>query len=356
MFVIPVLALFTLAGINGYNSLRNISTWELIAYMLIIILALIGYIVMRRHPISIVKLRRDIENMIGHVAPARATDIIQSRDDVKAIETCMGVMVDELKNQMTAIKQIESLLQQKLLLAEKMGTIDIMVSRVMHDFNNVIAVILGNASIVERNLPKDSSDIEHLKQIEKSATGAIDFIKKMHSYSGKDRYSSEAIDVSNFVKNISNTLATVIHNNVSIEYNLMDNPPPFIAGADMLREAVTNLVINASEAMQDNGGTVTISTGTIHCDKEYLDSLYFNQGLSEGDHVFVQVADTGKGMSNDEITKIFDPFFTTKIRGSGLGACCVIGVIRAAGGAISINSNPGSGSTLTMIFPQHNSA
>ena len=112
-----------------------------------------------------------------------------------------------------------------------------------------------------------------------------------------------------------------------------------------------NLIINASEAIGEKSGVVTVSTGVIQAERSYLSETYLDENLPEGYYVSLEVADTGCGMDEQTQQKIFDPFFTTKFTGRGLGLAAVLGIVRGHGGALKIDSQPQRGSTFKVLFP-----
>ena len=112
-----------------------------------------------------------------------------------------------------------------------------------------------------------------------------------------------------------------------------------------------NLVSNAAEAVGDNDGAITLTTGTMFCDSSCFPLPFQQENLSEGDYVYLEVADTGCGMDQETQEKIFDPFFTTKFQGRGLGMAVVLGILRAHRGTILLDSQPGEGTTIRVLFP-----
>ncbi len=118
-----------------------------------------------------------------------------------------------------------------------------------------------------------------------------------------------------------------------------------------IRQVVMNLITNASEAIGKPGGLISISTGTIMADRQYLEKSHAEEELLEGNYVYVSVSDNGIGMSPTDVEKIFDPFFTTKFAGRGLGLAAVLGIVRGHKGAIKVSSTPGKGTTFRVLFP-----
>jgi len=112
-----------------------------------------------------------------------------------------------------------------------------------------------------------------------------------------------------------------------------------------------NLIINASDALEEKSGVISITTGEIYCDKEYLESAFLIRDLAEASYIFLEISDTGIGMDKETKEKIFDPFFSTKFTGRGLGLAAVLGIIRGHKGAVKVYSEPNKGTTFKILLP-----
>jgi len=118
-----------------------------------------------------------------------------------------------------------------------------------------------------------------------------------------------------------------------------------------VRQIIMNLVINASEAIGESSGVITMSTGLMECTREYLSESYLQDELPDGSYVYLEVDDTGCGMSEEVRSRIFEPFFSTKFTGRGLGLAAVLGIVRGHRGAIKVSSDPGWGTCVRVLFP-----
>jgi len=127
-----------------------------------------------------------------------------------------------------------------------------------------------------------------------------------------------------------------------------------LADDGQIRQVLLNLATNASEAVVSNGGrgAVTISARRGSCDQAWLDRALLQEGLEPGEYALLRVEDDGIGLEADQIAKIFDPFYSSKGTGRGLGLSSTLGVIRAHGGTIVVESEPGVGSTFTFSLPR----
>jgi CheY-like chemotaxis protein len=123
------------------------------------------------------------------------------------------------------------------------------------------------------------------------------------------------------------------------------------ADPTQLRQVVMNLITNASDALDGGDGLITVRTGVRRCDRAYLESTHVDVLLPEGDYVFVEVTDTGRGIDARLLPRIFEPFYTTKITGHGLGLAATLGIVRGHKGTIKVYSEPGRGSAFRVLLP-----
>jgi two-component system cell cycle sensor histidine kinase/response regulator CckA len=140
---------------------------------------------------------------------------------------------------------------------------------------------------------------------------------------------------------------------VRLVLDFADDLPPVEADAAQIRQVVMNLLTNASEAIGDREGVVTVRTGVADVDGDWLARTYAGAPLAPGRYVFLEVDDTGVGMDEATQRKIFEPFFTTKFTGRGLGLAALLGIVRGHHGAVRVRSAPGAGSTFRIVLPPY---
>jgi len=138
---------------------------------------------------------------------------------------------------------------------------------------------------------------------------------------------------------------------ITLNLNLTAGLPNTHADPGQVQQVVMNLITNASEAIGPQPGTVSIATGVLDADEAYLAGSLLDEKPAPGRYVFVEVDDTGSGMDQDTLSRLFDPFFTTKFTGRGLGMSAVLGIVRGHHGALKIESNPGQGTNVRILFP-----
>ena len=244
-------------------------------------------------------------------------------------------------------RRVETKLQE----TQKLESLGVLAGGLAHDFNNLLTGVLGNASLARMELSASSPLLPCIEQIEAAAMRAADLCKQMLAYAGKGRFVIQDVDLNALVKETTHLLQASIGKGVVLKFDFADRLPAVRADATQLRQIVMNLVINSSEAIAGRSGVVTIVTGLVQADRDYLDSALAVSDLPEGDYVFLEVTDTGSGMEPEIGARIFDPFFSTKFTGRGLGLAAVLGIVRSHGGTLKVDSEPGRGTTFRILLP-----
>ena len=272
-----------------------------------------------------------------------------SGEDVRLLKLVADIFVNvfERKRIEEESKKIDEHLRQ----VQKLESLGVMAGGIAHDFNNILTGIMGFAEITMMTLPKGSPVKDYVKEIIKSASKAGELTKQMLAYSGMGQFDLKSINLSIIVKDMSQLLDITITNRCHLKYHLKETLPLIEGDSTQISQITMNLIINASEAIKERGGTITVSTGTRECSQEYFSESYLSENLSEGLYVYLEIKDTGCGMTQEVQDRIFDPFFTTKFTGRGLGMAAVLGMVRAHQGAIKVYSKPGIGTTVKVLFP-----
>ncbi|MFC1650647.1 ATP-binding protein [Candidatus Latescibacterota bacterium] len=226
---------------------------------------------------------------------------------------------------------------------QKLETLGILASGIAHDFNNLLVSILGNADIALLKLPSDAPVYHFIENIKKASLKASGLTNQMLAYSGKGNLFVEPVDINMLVDEMAHILKISISNNITLKYNYAENLPPIEADATQIHQIVMNLITNASEAIGENDGCITVKTGLAESGTEKTPST--------GKYVFVEISDTGPGMDDETKDKIFDPFYTTKPTGRGLGLSVVHENVLGHNGTIYVDSVSGRGTVFTVYFP-----
>lgn len=242
-------------------------------------------------------------------------------------------------------------IDQRLLETQKLESLGVLAGGIAHDFNNIVMTILGNADLAERGLSPDSPARENLHEITQSAKRAANLCQQLLAYSGKGRFEKRTLDLNAVIMEMEQMLKMSVSKKSTIRFSLAPDLPLLEADLAQIQQVVMNLVINASEAITTTCGVITLSTGSMCCDRAYLREIWSGEELREGLYDFIEVADNGCGMDETVRSRIFEPFFTTKVTGRGLGLAAVMGLVRGHSGAVKVYSEPGRGSTFKLLFP-----
>ena len=243
--------------------------------------------------------------------------------------------------------QMERQMQQ----TQKLESLGVLAGGIAHDFNNLLTIILGNASLALDEMPPVSPARDSLKAIEATSLRAAELCRQMLAYSGKGRFVIENIRMNDLIGEMISLLKASISKKAILNLNLKEPLPPLRGDPSQIRQVLMNLVFNASEAIGEHGGVITISTGMMECSNEDISEIYLDDNLTEGLYVWLEVSDTGCGMDHETQRRIFEPFFTTKFTGRGLGLSAVLGIVRGHKGALKVYSEPGRGTTFKVLFP-----
>ena len=244
-------------------------------------------------------------------------------------------------------------LEKQLQQAQRMESLGVLAGGIAHDFNNILMTILGNADLALLRLPTESPALGNLQQIENAARKAADLAGQMLAYSGKGRFVVEPLDLNRLIEEIIHILKVSIAKNAVLKLTYGQGIPAVEGDATQLRQIIMNLVINASEAIGDHSGFISVTTGLQECDRSDLQDTAFGDDLPAGTYAFLEVADTGCGMDAETLGHLYEPFFTTKFTGRGLGMAATLGIVRGHKGVIKVSSEVGRGTAFKVLLPAH---
>jgi PAS domain S-box-containing protein len=251
----------------------------------------------------------------------------------------------------TRVEEERQVLAARAFRSEKMESLGILAGGIAHEFNNLLQGVFGAAGLAAQLLPADSPVHQQIAAIEKAADSAARLTRQMLAYAGKGRVMVGDVDLSVEIENTVRSLAGTLPRSAELCLDLQSDLPPITADAFEIRQMVSNLVINATEALGERRGSVLVRTSVEPCDRSVLAKAAVGDELAPGSYVVLEVTDTGCGMTADTVTKVFDPFFSTKFTGRGLGLAAVAGIVRTNGGAILVDSELERGTTVRVLLP-----
>ena len=234
--------------------------------------------------------------------------------------------------------------REQLFRSQKMEALGQLTGGLAHDFNNLLTAILGAADLGIRNVEDTEKVKRMLDGIRSSAQRGAGLTKQLLAFARAQQLEIQQIDLRQFMNDVTTLVRPSLRSDIELVTEISDQLWPVDADAGALELAILNFAFNARDAMKD-GGTLKISAHNVVLDGE-------PDGL-KGEHVALQVSDTGSGMSPETLERVFEPFFTTKSfgEGTGLGLSQVFGFAKQIGGAVAVESEPGKGATFTLYLP-----
>jgi PAS domain S-box-containing protein len=257
-------------------------------------------------------------------------------------------------NDITARKTAEEerrRLEKRVLQAQKLESLAVLAGGIAHDFNNLLQGVLGNASLALERLPEDSRTRRSLSDIQKGASRAAELCRLMLAFSGQGKSVIETFDLNGVVQDMTEALQASVPGNIKIERQLSKDILPIEGDPNQIRQILLALITNAAEAMDRSSGSIIVSARAETCGQDILSKNAMNEDLPDGPYVLLEVSDDGCGMNEETRKRIFEPFFSTKFVGRGLSLAAVSGIVRGHKGGIATRSQPGKGTTITILLP-----
>lgn len=271
-----------------------------------------------------------------------ARDELERRVEERTIE--LRLAYDKLIEETKEREQVESQLRQ----AQKMEALGTLTGGVAHDFNNILAAIIGFTDMVRGHLPEGSRDAKSLERVMEAGIRGRELIKQMLSFSRKGEVEKKPLHPGAIIRETMELLRASIPTTISIRVNVDSGSGKIMGDPIQLQQVLMNLCTNAAYAMREKGGILDI----VLSDFAVRDKT--PGGPAPGDYVRLTVRDTGEGIPASDMDRIFDPFFTTKKRGegTGLGLSVVHGIVHQLEGHIEVESRPDKGTVFHVDFPK----
>jgi PAS domain S-box-containing protein len=245
---------------------------------------------------------------------------------------------------LTEQRQVEEQLHQ----AQKMEALGQLTGGLAHDFNNHLAIIIGNLDLLREMKPGDGPETELLQDALDAALNGSELTRRLLAFARRAPLRPERIDVNQLIGNSTRLLSRTLGEGIEIRLNLDAAVPPIIADPAQLETAIANLANNARDAMLQ-GGQLVFTTGRRELDEDYAAA---HAEVTAGTYVMIEVSDTGHGMPPEVASRVFEPFYTTKGpgKGTGLGLSMVFGFLKQSGGHINVYSEPSRGTTFRLYL------
>jgi signal transduction histidine kinase/ActR/RegA family two-component response regulator len=240
-------------------------------------------------------------------------------------------------------------LERQVHLGQRMETVGQLAGGIAHEFNNILTAIVGFGALLAEQVEHDGAAKSHVAEILAGAERARTLTRDLLAFSRRQVLRATRVDLADVIQPLARMLRGLLGSQIDLRVQCADRVPPIRADRAQLDQAITNLAINAREAMPQ-GGRLTIEVDTVVLDEPYCDA---HLSAQPGEYVRLSVTDTGTGIPPELLPRVFEPFFTTRdpSKVSGMGLSTVYGIVKQSGGNIWVYSEPGVGTTFKLYFP-----
>jgi PAS domain S-box-containing protein len=269
-------------------------------------------------------------------------------DDGKVIAAIE--MVEDITERIQA-ERVRANLESQLRQAYKMEAIGTLAGGIAHDFNNVLGIIIGNVELAKDEIPHTNPAHQSLEEARQACLRAKDIVGQILTFSREKKMEFQPVDLKPVVREGLKMLRSSIPTTIDIQENITEASATILGDPSQIYQIIMNLCTNSAHAMEEMGSVLQVRLSSVELDETALEEL---PELKAGKYVRLTVSDTGEGIKREIIHKIFDPYFTTKAvgKGTGMGLAIVHGIVKEHGGAITVYSEPGQGTTFHVFFPK----
>ncbi|MFZ4857769.1 MAG: PAS domain S-box protein [Desulfuromonadaceae bacterium] len=279
----------------------------------------------------------------GHIFPLEVTASLIAPGGEPAV-ICFHRDISERKR----FEEEKQTLEQQFQKTQRLESLGVLAGGIAHDFNNILTAIIGYCSLIEMDYKK--ADV-HIPQIVNAAERAARLCRQMLAYAGKSQFIQTRVNIETKVSETAKMLKTTLPHNVTITFDSAPDIPLIKADASQISQLAMYFIINASEAVGDAQGEVSVSLSKAEISAGQAEQDYFGKVIPTGRYVCLEFRDNGCGMSEETYHRIFEPFYTTKFIGRGLGMSAALGIITSHKGALQLSSRPGHGTTFKVFLP-----
>ena len=242
-------------------------------------------------------------------------------------------------------------IERQLQDARRLESLGVMAGGIAHHYNNLMTAVMGNLDLALSDLPANSAAYASIKQAAKASQALIALTRQVMAYSGNAHIAPRSTNINDLINQNIELLKSPLNETTTLELHLDSSIPDILIDPSQVIQVILNLIENATDAIGENLGTITLRSGLEAYSSERLNESRLPDKPAAGQFAYLEVSDTGCGMNAETQHRLFDPFFTTKAVGHGLGMSMVSGIVQTHKGAIFLNSEIGKGTTVRLLFP-----
>lgn len=249
--------------------------------------------------------------------------------------------------------------ERELRQAHKMQALGTLAGGIAHDFNNILATMILNTEMAMDEVLPEAPSLRNLERVLKAGNRARDLVEQILAFSRQNEHKKQPLNIIPIVKETLKLIKATIPPTTEVSLNVEACPDGFpalvLADPTQIHQVVMNLCANASHAMKEKGGRLTVDLCRVDLDSRA--AACYSETVP-GPYLVIRVSDTGHGIEQSILDRVFDPFFTTKVpgEGTGLGLSTAYGIVKSHGGSIRVESEPGRGTTFEVLLPRTDSA
>jgi signal transduction histidine kinase/CheY-like chemotaxis protein len=281
--------------------------------------------------------------------PSTLLLVTETRFDPHGSRDEMTLRVVRDLSERVATERRQRDLERELQRSQALQSLAVMAGGVAHDFNNLLCGVVGNVEVAQRKLPSDAPPVlsRCLSEISTFAGEAAQLSKQMLAYAGRRSLAIQALDINAELSAALRLLHATVESKAHLVLELGEGLPPVGADRFQLRQVVTNLILNALDAMAGKRGTLTLCSESVRLEAPRNEPYE----LGAGGYVKVTVSDTGAGVHPEARERLFEPFFSTKGAGRGMGLAAAAGIVRAHRGWLGIDETSDQGTSFGLLLP-----